>query len=151
MSTEMKLNPSQVVIEAAGRLYKHVIVSLRAAQSIDALRESPSAWASVQANLGLVVRKGDEVTILAPDGLTKADRCTVTRALGGQVWLGAPLRLVTLEADSLFGNGHEEVVPYGDGYSIKTVRDGRVGSRVFRTAKQAENEILRRSPVRMAS
>ena len=143
----MKLNPTQVTVESAGHTFKHILVSLKGDQQIDVLRETPGAWTLVQANRGLAVRRGDTVTIMSADGTVKCDSLTVTRALGGEVWLGKPLRIVKLEPDILYEDKAHSVVPVGTGYSIKHARTDVVEDRVFASVAAAKTELGRRQPV----
>ncbi len=143
----MKLNPSQVIVESAGHTFKTLLVSLTGDQQIDVLRESPGAWALVQANRGLALRRGDTVTVMSADGLVKVDSMTVTRALEGSVWLGKPLRIVALEPDILFEDKAHSVVPVGTGYSIKHARSGQTEAKVFASVAAAKVELSRRQPV----
>ena len=143
----MKLNPTQVCVESAGHTYKHLLVALRGDQQIDVLRETPSAWVLIQANRGLAVSKGDLVTVLSPDGTIKCDSMTVVRALEGSVWLGKPLRIVTLESDVAYTSVAHEIIPVATGYSIKHHRSGAVEDRVFASVAAAKTELNRRQPV----
>ena len=143
----MKLNPSQVIVESAGHTFKHILVSLTGTQQIDVLRETPAAWVLVQTNHGLAVRRGDTVTIMSADGTVKCDSCTVVRALEGSVWLGKPLRIVTLESDVLYEDKAHSVVPVGAGFSIKHARSGAVEDKVFASVAAAKTELARRQPV----
>ena len=146
-----KINPQAVEVESAGVRFKHLVVSLREGQTIAGIREAPGQWAAVQAGRDRTkhAHRGDHVTLISSDGLSIAERCVVTRASGGSVWLGKPLRLVTLEDEPMYSAGNLSVVPAGVGYSIKR-RDGVVEDRLFMSADAAKGEILRRQPSRVA-
>ncbi len=142
----MKLNPTQCVVESAGHLFKHIVVTLSGDQEIAVLRESPSAWTLVQANRNLVLKRGDTVSILSADGLVFAESIGVKRALAGEVWLDKPLRIRTLEPDVLYETPGHSIVPAGVGFSIKHNR-GQTEDRVFATVEAAKTELSRRQPV----
>ena len=90
------------------------------------------------------------MSIIAPDGLTIADRCRVVRPERGHVWLGKPLRLVELEPVGWYDNGQSRVVPRGTGVSIQHVRDGRKEDGTYQSEEACKAEILRRQPSRAA-
>jgi len=141
-----KLNADQVSIDTAGNVFKHVIVELRGSQTIAELRESPALWANIQGNATLRLARGDIATIISPDGLAIADQCRVTRSLGGQVWLSAPLRMIALEEVGLFSTDHHEVIPHGVGFSIRAKRSGAVEPKVFASEELAKIDILKKVP-----
>ena len=143
-----KLHPGQCL--DAEQVFKHVVISLRADQTITGVREDVACWTAIQHDLGRRVRRGDEVTIVSADGLQVADRCRVLRAEGGKLWLGKPLRVVSLEPVGLYDNGQHRVVPNGTGFSIQNCRDNRAEDRVYQSEEQAKSEILRRMPTRVA-
>ncbi len=143
-----KLNPGQCL--DAEQVFKHVVISLRADQTITGVREDVACWSAIQHDLGRRVRRGDEVTIVSADGLQVADRCRVLRAEGGKLWLGKPLRVVSLEPVGLYDNGQHRVVPNGTGFSVQNCRDNRAEDRVYQSEEQAKSEILRRMPTRVA-
>ena len=147
-----KINPAAVEVEAAGNRFRHLVVSLRDNQTIAAVREDPALWGAVQAGRDRTkhAHRGDHVTIVSSDGLSIAERCVVTRALGGSVWLSKPLRLVQLEVEPLYAAGNLEVVPSGAGYSLRRTRDNVVEGRIFLSADAAKSEILRRQPSKVA-
>ena len=145
-----KLNPTQARTEHDGQVWRHVIITLRGAQSIAEVRESPELWTSIQHEMGVRVSRGDEVSLISPDGLEIADRCRVIRAQDGQVWLGKPLRMVELDPVGLFNDGQNEVWPNGTGFSIKHSRDGSVEGKVYQTQDACRVEIIRRRPTKAA-
>ncbi len=130
MRLNAKINPTQARLEHGGQVWKHIVVTLRGTQTIAEVRESPELWTSIQADMAVKVARGDEVSLISPDGLEIADRCRVTRAQDGQVWLGKPLRMVSLEPVGLFNDGQSEVWPNGTGFSIRH-RDGMVEDKVY--------------------
>jgi len=144
---DIKLSPAQCSMELAGNTFRHLLVVLKGEQQIDILRETPGAWALVQSNRGLAVRRGDTVTIMSADGTVKADQLTVIRAMGTDVWLGKPLRIVALEPDILYETKSHSVVPVGVGYSIRHARNDVVEDRVFASVAAAKTELNRRQPV----
>ncbi len=144
-----KLSVTQARVEYAGQTWKHVVITLRGTQSIAEVRESPELWTSLQADMAVKVGRGDEVSFISPDGLEIADRCRVTRAQDGQVWLSKPLRVVSLDPVGLFNDGESEVWPNGTGFSIKH-RDGMVEDKVYVSQDACRSEILRRRPTRAA-
>ena len=147
--TEIKLRTSQVKLASA--CFKHVVISLAPGQEVSALLENPSAWTAVQAgDRSLILNRGDEVSIVSSDGLTKADRATVLKALEGRVWLARPLRMIELQEVALWGNAAYRVVPNGSGFSIQGVRDNRIDDRIFASVEACKSEILRREPVKAA-
>ncbi len=145
----MKLNPTQCVVESAGHLFKHVVVTLSGDQEIAVLRETPSAWKLVQANRNLVLKRGDTVSIISSDGCVFAESLGVKRAIGGDVFLDKPLRIRTFEPDILFEDAQHSVIPVGTGFSIKH-RRGQTEDRVFVSVEAAKTELNRRAPVQVA-
>ena len=143
----MKLREGQAILEGGGHLWKHIVITLTAQQSIADLRESPGAWVAVQANRQMMLRRGDKVTIISGDGNTISDSHVVLRAEAGQVELSKPLRLISLVAGVLFTNGHMEVVAAGVGYSIRSVRDGCAEDRIYQSVDAAKQAIFKRQPV----
>ncbi len=128
-------------------MWKHVIISLTAQQSIAELREEPGAWVAVQSNRQMMLRRGDRVSIISGDGNTIGDQFVVLRAEAGRVELSAPLRMISLEAGVLFTNGQIEVVAAGTGYSLRSVRDGVPEDRIFMSVDAAKAAIFKRQPV----
>ncbi len=45
-----KIYPSQAVVEYAGHHFTHLVVRLRGAQTIAAVRETPEVWVKIQAD-----------------------------------------------------------------------------------------------------
>ena len=127
-----------------------VSLTLRGTQSIAEVRETPEIWSSIQADMAVKVSRGDEVSIISADGLEIADRCRVTKAESGHVWLGKPLRLVEMEPVGLFTDGSLSVWPAGTGFSIKHSRDGMVEDRIYVNEDACRSEILKRRPTRAA-
>ena len=150
VKVKMKLHPSQAVIEHGGHVFKHVIVTLRAEQTIAAVREIPDTWSAIQASGTYALNRGDRVSLISADGNTICDQCAVLRAEAGQVQLSKPLRLIQLEALGLFSNGLYEVVPNGVGYSLKGGRSGHVEDKIFGSVEAAKTEIFRRQPAKAA-
>ncbi len=146
----MKLSPQQCVLESAGHFFRHVVVTLRGDQTIAELREQPSAWALCQSNRNICLKRADTVTCLSADGKIKVESMTVVRAVGPDVFLGAPLRIVEMETDVAFEDsaGHE-VIPSGVGYAIKHTKGGKVEDRIYATAAAAKTELNRRAPVQV--
>jgi len=145
---KIRLSPQQAKL--AEHSFRHLVVTLRQAETIAAVMADPEAWINIQHDLGLAVKRGDEITLVSHDGAQIADRCRVTRAEGGRLWLSKPLRLVQLEDVGLYDDGAHRVVPVGTGFSIQSCRDGHTGEMVFRSEAAAKNEILRRKPTRAA-
>lgn len=143
----MKLREGQAAIETEGYLWKHVVVTLNAQQSIAELREEPGAWTAVQSNRQMMLRRGDKVSIISADGASIADSCVVINAVGGRVELSKPLRMISLEAGVLFTNGQIEVVACGVGYSLKSVRDDVPEERIYQSVDSAKAAIFKRQPV----
>ncbi len=150
VKVKMKLHPSQAVIEHGGHVFKHVIVTLRAEQTIATVREIPDTWSAIQSNRTVALRRGDRVSLVSADGNTIADQCVVVRAEGGEIELSKPLRLIQLEALGLFKSGQYEVVPNGVGYSLKGGRSGHVEDKIFGSVEAAKTEIFRRQPAKAA-
>ncbi len=147
--SNLKLQASQV--EKAAARFKHLVVSLRADQEISGLLETPSAWSAVQASdTERRLNRGDRVTIISSDGLMIADQAVVTKALGGDVWISKPLRMIKLEPTPLYEHGAFRVIPNGVGFSIESVPDGRAEAKVFASVEAAKVEIARRQPVKAA-
>ena len=145
----IKLHGSQV--SKAEACYRHIVVTLKEGQPLSWLREHPEAWSSVQAgDRSLIVGRGDEVTIISSDGLEKADRLPVLKALEGSVWLGKPLRVIKLEQPPLWENNVYRIVPVGTGFSLQNKRDERTEDDIFLSVDKAKHEALRRQPVRAA-
>ncbi len=145
-----KLHPSQAVIEYGGHFFKHLVIKLRAEQTIAAVRETPDTWSAIQSNRTYALNRGDRVSLISADGDTICDQCVVVRAEGGQVQLSKPLRLIQLDPVALFSTGLYEVVPAGTGYSLKGGRSGHVEDKIFATVEAAKTEIFRRQPSKAA-
>ncbi len=150
VKVKMKLHPSQAVIEHGGHVFKHVIVTLRAEQTIATVREIPDTWSAIQSNRTVALRRGDRVSLVSADGNTIADQCVVVRAEGGEIELSKPLRLIQLEALGLFKSGQYEVVPNGVGYSLKGGRSGHIEDKIFASVDAAKSEIFKRQPAKAA-
>ena len=145
-----KISLAQIELELGGHRFRHFLLTLRGEQTIAGIREQPEQFVIVQGNAGTRLARGDELSIIAADGLTVADRCMVTRVLSGSVWLSKPLRIVQLEEVGLFDNGHERVVPVGTGFSVQSVRGGHTYDKVYATEDAAKAQILKSQPVRAA-
>jgi len=143
------ISPADVSITAFNS-YKTARITLPETLTIAAAMETPEIWARVQADLGKRLRVGDEVTLISRDGCQFADRCIVVSALGEKVWLGKPLRMVSLQPQAIFSDGHFSVTPAGTDFAICECRSGRVEDVLYRTAEQAKAEIIRRQPVTVA-
>ena len=143
---QQKIDPRRVAVDTDGMRFRHLVVDLTERLSIADAREQPELWSRVQERQDLKVKRGDRVTLVSSDGLTIADQCVVLRAQGGSAWLGAPLRMITLEEVGLFSDGLHQVVPNGVGYSVCNIRSGRVGDRIFNSEEAAKSEILKRQP-----
>ena len=98
----------------------------------------------------LKLGRGNRVSLISADGLTIMDQAVVTKAFSGNVWLGKPLRMITLEEVAMFSDGQLQIVPAGVGFAIQHVRDGGTEDRVYQSAEAAKSEILRRQPVAVA-
>lgn len=146
---QQKIDPSRCTVDL-GRMFKHLHVRLTELQTIDAAASSPECWKAIQGDGTKRLARGDIVSLIAADGLTISDSHRVSKAIAGHVWLTKPLRIVKLEEDALFSDGTREVVPNGTGYSIRTVRDGRVEDKIYQTTEAAKGEVLRRQPKRAA-
>ena len=59
------------------------------------------------------------------------------------MWLNSkPLRIVTLDVEALYSDGHHEVIPQGTGYAIRSIRTGGiVGSARYPTTAAAERAL----------
>ena len=146
----VKLQVAQAQVESAGFRFKHLSVELRGSQSIAEVLETPAAWTAVQADRMRHLNRGDEVTIIASDGLTKADRATVIKAEAGSLWFSKPLRVIQLDPVALFEDKMFRVVPRGVGYAVQSIRDGRTEEKVYMTVEAARTEITKRQPVKAA-
>ena len=145
-----KINANQARIDA-GFTRKHMLVELRDEQTIAGVLSTPEVWTQIQSEGGKALLKGDLVSVISPDGLAMADSAMVIKTERGRCWFSKPLRMVSFEATGLFNNGTYEVVTYGTGYVIKTLRDGLINyGQVFPSPKAAEHEIERRTPVKVA-
>ncbi len=148
----MKTRLDQTQVGTAQSKEKHVFVQLRGDQTVAEVLETPGFWVPLQRLWqGMALSRGDFVTIQSPDGLVKADRAYVKKISEGHVWFGPPARMLNLDPEDagLYSNGVHQVVNNGSGYSVKTVRDSRVDTRVYSTAEAAKAEVLRRQPVRV--
>ena len=151
MTNNQKIHVSQAVVDWAGQARKHIHVTLRGEQRIDAVLAEPSAWLGIQQDGMKRLAKGDVVSIVSPDGLVTADSAMVIKAEAGNVWFSKPLRMVNFETVALYSDGRHEVVPVGTNYALRNIRDGSIDySTMFPTAKAAEHEIERRKPVKAA-
>jgi hypothetical protein len=130
---------------------RHTVVTLKPSDNIATFAaENVDAWALVQARGELRVKKGDRVTLVSNDGLTMHDSCVVTKAESGRVWLSKPLRVVTLEADGLYGNDRYQIIPIGTSFGIFDKRlDRQHGDKTYPSAAAAESALHRLSPVRV--
>ena len=145
-----KLQASQAMVEAVGHRFKHLSIALRGTQEIATVLAQPDAWTDVQADRVRCLNKGDQVSIISPDGLTICDKAMVVRAEGGHLWFSKPLRMVSLEAVGLFEDGKHRVVPVGVGYSVQSIRDGRIDDKIYATVEACKSEIVRHQPVKTA-
>ena len=139
---QMKIRPAQACVDSAGFRFKHLVVELAGSQEIAAVRETPECWTAIQSDAGLALRRGDKVTVVSADGLTIGDSFVVTRAEGGKVYLGKPLRMIELEPTALYSDGVREVVAVGTGYGVRNIRSARLdGNVTFPTARAAESAL----------
>lgn len=142
-----RLSPAQVSIEWNGVLHKHCVVSLREGQTINDALQIPSLWAMIQADRAKALRRGDTVSVIAPDGNTIADRAMVTRA-DHEVFFSKPQRLVELEMPPLFETVAYRVVPEGARFAVQDKKTGAIDrSRLFESAESAKADLLARQPV----
>ena len=142
----MKLSPSQLSLDHAGKYFRHMILKLSGDQTVAALRETPECWKAIQASREIRVLKSDQITVIDADGLRITERMPVTKAVGSEVFLGKPLRIIEMEAEALFADEIFEVVANGARYSIRDKRSGHTDQYTYETAKAAEHEIMRRRP-----
>lgn len=132
-------------------VFRHIVLTLAEGDNISTFAaDAVNSWGLVQQRSDLRLKRGDRVTLVSADGLTMHDSCIVLKAVGGSVWLGKPLRIVSLESDVLFSDGVHEVVPVGTSFGVRHVRSGRVDGPTFGTSRAAEAEVLRRQPQRVA-
>lgn len=147
----MRIDVNQATVDQTGGVFKRLVVKLRGEQTIDAAVKTPEAWLGIQRDAMKMLGKFDTVCIIAPDGLAMARDVPVKKALGGHVWFGKTPSIETVESDALFTDGAHEVVAYGTGFVIKSLRDGLTHyDQVFPSAKSAEHEVERRRPVKVA-
>ena len=147
---KIKLQAMQSQIESVGYRWKFLSVALKGEQTIAEVLETPDAWSDIQADRARHLNKGDQVSIISSDGLVVCDKAMVTKAEKGHLWFSKPLRMINLEEVTYFEDAKNRVVPVGTGFSIMTLRDGRIDDRIFGTAEAAKAEILRRQPVKAA-
>ena len=151
MTNNQKIHVSQAVVDWAGQARKHIHVTLRGEQRIDAVLAEPSAWLGIQQDGMKRLAKGDVVSIVSPDGLVTADSAMCIKAEAGNCWFSKPLRMVTFETVALYSDGRHEVVPVGTNYALRNIRDGSMDyTTMYPTPKAAEVEIERRKPVKAA-
>ena len=151
MTNNQKIHVSQAVVDWAGQARKHIHVTLRGDQRIDAVLAEPSAWLGIQQDGMKRLAKGDVVSVISPDGLAVADPAMVVRAEAGNCWFSKPLRMVKFEAVALYSDGRHEVVSVGTHWAIKNIRDGNIDyTMMYPSPKAAEVEIERRKPVKAA-
>ena len=144
----LKINPAQVVLESAGRTYRHFLVTLNEGQNIAEAFETPAAWVAVQGNPGTRMNKGDSATIVSGDGLALWGPCMVVQNAGGNLTFHKPLQVVKFDQVALFADAMYSVVHCGTGFSIETVRDRRREDHIFHSEDAAKYEILSRQPKR---
>ncbi len=144
------ISPAQVRVQEDGQVFRHIVVKLKGEQTIPELRESPDVWQAVQHEGSLKVSRGDIVSMVSADGNQICDSCRVVKAEGGKLWLGAPLRMIELDAVSYYSDSFDAVVANGTGYSIFNIRGGHTGDRTFVSVEAAKQEIIRRRPTRAA-
>lgn len=147
-----RIGPNQVSVYIDGLPARHVFVTLLESQRITTFREDAPQydWTQMQSRPDKAVKPGDYVTVIAHDGLTRFDSCTVERIERDRVWLGKPLRVLTFPKQALYEGLEHQVVAAGDGFAIRRKRDGTVEAQVFRSADAAKAELLRRYPTRVA-
>ena len=146
------IHPNQVQIFVDGQAGRWIYVTLNERDNIGTFREDADGWGMVQADQMKRVRPGDFVTLISHDGLQRHDGYSVARIEGSRVWFNdRPLRVLNFEPQSLYSDGHSEVIAHGAGFAIRNVRDGHVGDRIFPNPRAAENEIHRRKPSKLAS
>ncbi len=143
--------PNQLRVQEDGQIWRHIVVKLKGEQSIPELRESTDVWQAVQHEGSLKVSRGDIVSMVSADGNEICDSRRVVKAEGGKLWLGAPLRMITLDAVSYYSDSFDAVVANGTGYSIFNIRGGHTGDRVFVSVEAAKQEIIRRRPTTVAA
>ena len=147
LSPDTLIRPGQATVDSCGQKFKVLVVELTGSQTVDGLRASPSAFKLIQPDRTLTLHRGDTVHVVAADGGSIAQGLCVIRALGHEIWLGKPLRIVKLEQDILYEDASHTVVPQGAGYSIRHNRTEVVEDRVFHSVDAAKSELARRAPV----
>ncbi len=143
----MKLLPKQVALETAGHSLRTVVVNLSGDQTLDDLVGTPGAWKHIQTDRTVCVHRGCEVHVWSADGTVLAQSLTVLRAVGGEVWLGAPTRLITMEVEGLYEDASHSIIAVGAGFSIRHKRTEAVEPKVYQTIGAAKSELSRRLPI----
>ena len=143
----MKLLPKQVQLESAGHSLKTVVITLSGDQTLDDLVGTPGAWKHIQTDRTVCVHRGCEVHVWSADGTVLAQSLTVIKAVGGEVWLGAPARLINMEVEGLYEDASHSIIAVGAGYSIRHKRTWAVEQKVYQTVGAAKSELSRRQPV----
>jgi hypothetical protein len=148
---EPRIGVDQVAIESHGHLWKHAVLRLRGSMTIAEVRERPELWIHYQANPNQALRRGDHVTVVSADGLSRAWMMVVLQAEAGKVWLGKPLAMDSFEPEVLFESQLYVVAPLGTGYVVKSKRTGEIeANKTYPTVDAAKAEILRRQPTKAA-
>lgn len=146
---KLRINPAKVSIMWQGSDSRHVKVTLEPGMTVVEALQTPDIWELVQERREIRLARGYYVTIVSHDGATIADSAVVKKTERGSIWLSKPIRMLDLgEQQKFFENRQYRVVPNGTGFSIQTIRDGRVEEEIFQTVDRAKMEILRREPVR---
>ncbi len=138
------IDPIRVDVDSVSRHQKHLWVRMLPEQSIQEFLDEPSLWRKIQANHDKRVRPGDVVTLVTDEGGIIYERLPCLRAVSGDVFLGAPLRVIRLETNTaLFEDELHRVVPVGLGYSVQLKRGNVTESMVYESEAIAKHEILR--------
>jgi len=141
-----KIDPNFLSVTAFDS-HKAARLSLRGLLTFDTVRENPDLWSKVQGVPTKRLTKGDKLDMVSADGLLIAEGFVVTRAVGGALYLSKPLRIITLEADSLYANERYEVVPVGTAYGVKDKRHGRLaGDITYASPAAAEAAVHKLAP-----
>ena len=151
MTERRPINTTQVEVCVDGHAGRWIYVTLTERDNIATFREDPDGWGVVQQDMMKRVAPGDFVTLISYDGLQRYDGYSVSKIEDSRIRLNdRPLRVLSFEPQTLYGDGHSEVIAHGSGFAIKNVRSGRVEDRNYASPAAAKAEIVRRQPVRAA-
>ncbi|SMH36070.1 hypothetical protein [Mesorhizobium australicum] len=143
-----EIQANSVSLQAAGHVWKEVLVRLPDGYVADDLKE-PGIWAKVQGSRWSL-RKFDKVLVVAFDESWCAEARVVDAdqkkaVLGGIKVISMPARF-----DALLNDGTYRVVWLGGDYGVERIRDGHIVARGAVNPQHAERLLFQQYPSRAA-